>query len=59
MNANRHRALVGPALRQKKVTLSAFVQKVFRENFVKLHRNVLIAHVIRNVWMVGVFVNTA
>lgn len=59
-NASRHLVFtVAPALRRKKVTLNANVEKVFRDSFVKYLRNALIVLVTRNVWMVGVCVNTA
>lgn len=56
---HRLASTVVPVLRQKKVTLSASVEKVFPGNFAKLLRNVLTVLVTRNVWKVGVFVNTA
>jgi hypothetical protein len=59
-NANRRRAsMVGHASRRIKVTLSAFVAKVFRDSFVKLHPFVPIVPMIRNVLMVGVFASKA
>lgn len=59
-SASRHHVCTAAtALSRKKVTLSATVKKVLLGSFVKLHRNVPIVREIRNVWMVGVFVNTA
>lgn len=59
-NVNLRRvSTVAPASRRIKVTLSAFVAKVFRDNFVKLHPNAPIVPMIRNVWMVGVFASKA
>jgi hypothetical protein len=58
--SHRHVSTVAHASRRKKVTLSAFVAKVFRENFVKIHLNApIIVPMIRNVWMVGVFASKA